>query len=195
MPNLQIFNAKPVSKSSKNLEHNIKAVDVLPLGQNVKEVKQKDSIKVKTKLKHQLANQWKNESSDQADDHDLKKEQKRKRQKSHVDLPKKDGGAPEQGGDSAERKAKRKAKKMVNSEIEVIDDAEAAFSELFEAGAEDLPAGGMEVEEEINKTLKQAQSASLPSRKKKSRKQNFDPSLLGSSTIEVGMGGPSSWDD
>lgn len=198
---MQIFNAKPVNKSSKNLEHDVRAVDDFSLEWNVKGVKQKDRIEVKTKPKHQSANQGKSKSDDQDDDRNLKKERKRKHHKSQGDLLKKDERGPKQVDEPVEKKTKRKAKETVNSEADVIDDAEAAFSELFQAGAKDLPTGGgMEVEEKINKTLKKssplfAESASVPSRKKKSQKSSFDPSLLGSYTVEVGMGGPSSWDD
>ncbi|KAK4785916.1 hypothetical protein SAY86_002605 [Trapa natans] len=194
LPNLQVFNAKPVNKSSKNLEHGVKGVDDFSLEKNVQEVKLIDRIEVKTKPKRPLEDR-----ADKDDDSDLKKERKWKHHNNPQGaLPKKDKQVPKQVGEPVEKKAKRKAKE-VNSEIDIIDDAEIAFSDLFESGESDLPARGMERPEEINKLLKKSSSlagpATFSSSRKKSKKSSFDLSLLGYSTVEVGMGGPSSWED
>ncbi|KAL2331908.1 hypothetical protein Fmac_019489 [Flemingia macrophylla] len=104
--------------------------------------------------------------------------------------------ALEENVSKVEKKLKKKRKNKELSELDVIDDAEASFAELFKInGAETLNHDDeMKEEVKVHKDVKLVGSTVASFAKGKNAKmQNMES--LSSSVAEIGMGGPSTWDD
>ncbi|KAI9107645.1 hypothetical protein K1719_021308 [Acacia pycnantha] len=111
------------------------------------------------------------------------------------DKPQEEGVAFEDAAAKVGKKEKR-SKKGKQSEIDVIDDAEASFADLFTVNdAEDLGhSGKIEVNEKVPKDVNFVGDTVLSAGKRKSSKKRNVESLS-HSISEIGMGGPSTWGD
>ncbi|XP_054810870.1 leucine-rich repeat-containing protein ODA7 isoform X2 [Prosopis cineraria] len=110
------------------------------------------------------------------------------------DKPQEEGVAFEENITKVDKKQKR-SKNRKQSEIDVIDDAEASFVDLFNVNDEDLEHGGqIEVVEKVLKDVNFV-GDTVPSvcKRKSSKKRNVEPPSYPIS--EIGMGGPSTWGD
>ncbi|KAK4255268.1 hypothetical protein QN277_008286 [Acacia crassicarpa] len=111
------------------------------------------------------------------------------------DKPQEEGVAFEEDAAKVGKKEKR-SKKGKQSEIDVIDDAEASFADLFTINdAEDLGHGGkIEANEKVPKDVNfVGDTVPSVSKRKSSKKRNVES--LSHSISEIGMGGPSTWGD
>nr|XP_027187363.1 probable serine/threonine-protein kinase DDB_G0278509 isoform X2 [Cicer arietinum] len=102
----------------------------------------------------------------------------------------------EENVNRTEKKTKKNQKNEEQSEFDIIDDAETSFVEFFNMkGAENQNHGGeMKLQDLVPKDLKLADSKVTSSVKHKSAKMRNTESLS-SPVTEIGMGGPSTWDD
>ncbi|RDY02982.1 Protein phosphatase 1 regulatory subunit 7 [Mucuna pruriens] len=118
-----------------------------------------------------------------------------KRKVKKDDKPLDKGFALEENVSKVEKKlTKRKNEKQ--SELDVIDDAEASFAELFKINeAEDLNhEDEMKAQDKVSKDVKLVGSTVTSFAKRKNAKtQNMES--LSSPVAEIGMGGPSTWDN
>ena len=104
--------------------------------------------------------------------------------------------APREDVTRIEKKQKKKQKNEKQSELDVIDDAEASFVELFKVeDAENVNHGDeMKVQDKVPKDVKLVGSATTSvTKRKRTKMQNMEP--LSYPLVEIGMGGPSTWGD
>lgn len=192
LSSLQIFNAKPINKNTKNEKLDVNAVDEFPLIADGKEIKEEEQSDKKSKHNVTMAIHSEN------GEHSMQG-QKRKKPKSKDALPTKEGPVHDNDDAAPEQKDRKKSKRAKTSELDVIDDAEASFMELFRAEeAGDDPKGDGEkggIGKDVEDGVLLGGLVCIPTKKKKPKKRSFDPSQLQSSTDEVGMGGLSTWDD
>ncbi|KAK7402050.1 hypothetical protein VNO78_14009 [Psophocarpus tetragonolobus] len=112
------------------------------------------------------------------------------------DRPLGKGFALEEKVSKVEKKLKKKHKNKEQRELDVIDDAEASFAELFKINdTENLNhSDEMETRDEVAKDVKLVGSTVTSFVKLKNAKmQNME--TISSSVVEIGMGGPSTWGD
>lgn len=134
---------------------------------------------------------------DNAKDVDVEKESRQKKQKKNEKLSKKE--VPVHGGvDGKAEKNLKKISKVKQSELNIIDDPEASFLELFAADTVENP----KYDDEKKKFDKTIQHMNLVGglvtfsvKEKKAKGHGRGPTMDLSPTVEVGMGGPSTWGD
>ncbi|OMO83207.1 hypothetical protein COLO4_22633 [Corchorus olitorius] len=98
-------------------------------------------------------------------------------------------------GNTLEEKPKKK-KSEKRAELDIIDDGGTSFAELIStdvAGPEDD--GKRNMFDEASQDLKPARGIVTYPVKKKKKKHGSRPELELSPAVEIGMGGPSTWDD
>ncbi|KAL1345612.1 hypothetical protein HN51_019346 [Arachis hypogaea] len=220
LPKLRIFNARPVDKDAKNEKcdeddgGNDFSVD--QVGQNMKD-STKDKKRARfhgendddhaeivgdpgferksSKKKKKTVDDFKKEvrvTDEENTDHNKKSTKKKLK---NDDNPTDKELAPQENVTRIEKKHKKKQKNEKQSELDVIDDAEASFVELFNTGdTENLNHVDETKQEKVPKDAKQVDSTSISFTKRKSTKtknmeSQSDPLL------EIGMGGPSTWGD
>ncbi|XP_020238169.1 uncharacterized protein LOC109817350 [Cajanus cajan] len=112
------------------------------------------------------------------------------------DKPFDKGVALEENISNVEKKLKKKRKNEEQSELDVIDDGEASFAELFKIN----DAETLNRDDEIKAQVKVAKDVKLVgstvgsfAEGKNAKMQNMES--LSSSVAEIGMGGPSTWGD
>lgn len=213
LPRLQVFNARTVDKDTKNEKGNMVDDDYQPIGEN-----EDDHLEIADELDFERKSGKKRKknvdvsekentghSKDNADrkkdklvsyvDSDTKnKSTKKKLRKNDKALDK--DVAVEENVNRIEKKMKKKGKNEKQSELDVIDDAEASFMDFFNTkDAENLNhVAEMKVQDKVPKDLKLAGNTETSSTKCKSGKmQNTE--LLASPATEIGIGGPSTWGD
>lgn len=188
-PSLQIFNAKPINKNTKIERLDVDVIDEFPPGTDGKEIKEEERSDKKSK--HNVTMGIYSESGGQG--------QKRKKQKSKDDLLRKEGPVHDNNDAAPEQKERKKSKRAKTSELDIIDNTEASFMELFQAEeAADNPKGVGEkggIGKDVEDGFLLGGLVCVPSKKKKPKNRSLDPTQLQSSTDEIGMGGLSSWDD
>lgn len=250
LPDLQIFNAKPIEKYTKNREivevddssiTDTNRLEVLKedkreligkrnskhLVMDSKDGRLEKGVVVEKKLKHKrhktndevpgedvvtyddtlenvedvdVEKQFKRKrekTSNNAKDIDVEKELKQKRQKSEK-IPKKE--VP--GREEVDGKVKRNQKKMSNMEVggrlNIIDDPEASFADILAADTAENPKYSDE-KKEVGKTVLDKNLldglVTFSAKKKKAKGHGTGSTLNLSPTVEIGMGGPSTWGD
>lgn len=191
LPNLQIFNTKPVNKNSKINTLDIKPVNDFDAADDVNEKEEKAKEK-KPKRHLQIEGRYDDDNGTKNDNHQSVKEKKWKRQRSEDDILNKE---VRRTNETTSEKKVKSSKKRVSSEIDAIDNGETSFAELFDARPTDNPENG--IDKVSSKTLDGVlpQGDSTMKKKKKRKKESVDPSEFVPSTMEVGMGGASTWDD
>ncbi|MED6169195.1 hypothetical protein PIB30_019308 [Stylosanthes scabra] len=222
LPKLRIFNARPVDKDAKNEKgdmddggndfpvdqegqnlrdstKNKKRERFHPIGENGDDHAEVDGDldfeRKSSKKKKKTVDDFKKEvrvTEEENADHN-KKSTKKKLKKD--DKPTDKELAPQEKVIGIEKKHKKKQKNEKQSELDVIDDAEASFAELFNTGdTENLNhVDEMKAQEKVPQDMKQVGSASISFTKRKSTKTKNMESL--SYPVEIGMGGPSTWGD
>lgn len=190
LPNLQIFNTKPVNKNSKINTLDIKPVNDFDAADDVNEKEEKAKEK-KPKRHLQIEGRYDDDNGTKNDNHQSVKEKKWKRQRSEDDILNKE---VRRTNETTSEKKVKSSKKRVSSEIDAIDNGETSFAELFDARPTDNPENGIDKvsSKTLDRVLPQGDSMK---KKKKRKKESVDPSEFVPSTMEVGMGGASTWDD
>lgn len=128
-------------------------------------------------------------------DVDMEEDLKRKRKKTAEKLSNKD--IPVDDDDKRSEKKQKKRSKEKQGELDVIDDGETSFSELFSANIPENPRFG----DDYNMVHKAFQVNSVDglvtssAKSKKTKIRGKGPTLQSSQEVEVGMGGPSTWGD
>ncbi|RVW86710.1 hypothetical protein CK203_039828 [Vitis vinifera] len=197
LPNLQIFNARPTDKITKYEKGD--KVDDFPLN-----VATELEVKKKDKRDHGRAEKNKHNSMTESGlvhlvngDLDVEKELKKKKRKAN-DEAKKKVPILKEDHTMVERELNKKARKVERGGLGAIDDGETPFMELF--AAETAENSKYSVEDRTDKAFQDSNSAggsvSLGAKKKKTKRRGISPSIqLLSLPVEVGLGGPSTWDD
>lgn len=251
MPNLHVFNAKPINKHAKNeKDDNIDKDSSLVADKNpqtqTEEMRDhvsgknfKDPLKgqgrdgpgspsdfdMKKKLKGKKEGTRNNASEDLSHEDEKKDQLEKKKSKHHMlgeskignlksdpdsekqskpesgeknDKPPKRKGPSQEEDDANVKKKLQKKAKVKRGELDVIDDAEVSFVDLFTAdGVEDFEKGReKEVKDYASRDKKSAGAiVTFPGKRKKSKAQSTGSILDFSPAIEVGMGGASAWGD
>lgn len=185
IPNLHIFNTRPIDKSKKN-EKSDRCDAAAKLVVN-EEVKRDNTIE--DDYKHHVADKNKEKFPNDAGDFDVGKELKRKKKK-NVELLKKER-LHEDDGKAVGKKPKRKRSKAEQGELDVIDDGETPFMDLFTSDKNQVDDG----EKVLNRNADfEGGSVTYPTKKKKTKNRHMG-ALKMSPEIKVGLGGPSTWDN
>ncbi|GMJ00839.1 hypothetical protein HRI_003753100 [Hibiscus trionum] len=246
LPNLQIFNSRPIDKSFKNKDG--ETVDIASNSTDYKEdihMEGKKGQKRKKNPKIEVSVEKQDVNHDNAPRLDTEKELKRKKKKANDKLPnevpadeeddivaemkeKKKSLKGEQenlnhldaeknitqkgrktndkhlkkevsvheDGIAGEEKPKKKKKLEKRTELDIIDDAGASFTELFATDTIDpTDAGKRKIVDTTSQDTKSSDHLVTYPVKKKKGKHAVVAELQLSPAIEVGMGGASTWDD
>lgn len=239
MPNLRIFNARPIDRITKNEKDNIvdkvndssnNADDTIKVHMEKKrdgtrETNDKPSnkeiqwsksdsaagkkLKKKSKEKEgelDAINDAKNSGGivpgrnkdgdlNSSRDVDMEKDLKRKRKKTSENLSNKDIQVDDD--DNRFKKKQKKQSKEKQGELDIIDNGETAFSELFSANIAGNPGfdGDNNMVNEASKFNSVDGLVTTSAKKKKSKNRGMGLTVQLSQELEVGLGGPSTWGD
>ena len=223
---MQIFNAKPTEKCIKNsdrvedssvnftkkLDGPIDNVIGIDVEKKLKRKRQKtdDISSVKETLvcedekrgdirkknsKHHVVEQSKDGPLDNAEDVHVGKESRHKKQKNDKPLKKQ---VPVHEEVDAKVEKKLKKTKVKQGELNVIDDPEASFVELFAADTAENPKNDYE-KKIVKKAIQDMKSedgvVTISVKKKKAKSHGVDPAPHLFPKVEIGLGGPSTWGD
>ncbi|XP_059627726.1 protein phosphatase 1 regulatory subunit SDS22 [Cornus florida] len=221
VPNLQIFNARPINQNMKNEKGDRVDDSSLNMDLDKKELKHKKqkrkelfegkdpdhkgkSAITEKELKKKVKEVPQKEANDideeetPVTDSDMK-ELKRKKQKTNV-LPKDKASDPKEVSVTNDNKIKRKSKKVQQYEANVIDDGETPFTDLFAADTTEnvQRSGANKTDDKAIQDVNMVDGlVTFPVKRKKikSRGKGHSALQLLSPAAEVGLGGPSTWDD
>jgi hypothetical protein len=226
LPNLQIFNAKPTEKCIKNSDRvedssvnftnkldgpidNAIGVDVEKKlkwkRQKTNDISSEKETLVcedekrgdirKKNSKHHVVEQSKDGPLDYAEDVHVGKESRHKKQKNDKPLKKQ---VPVHEEVDAKVEKKLKKTKVKQGELDVIDDPEASFVELFAADTAENPKNDYE-KKIVKKAIQDMKSedgvVTISIKKKKAKSHGVDPAPHLFPKVEIGLGGPSTWGD
>ncbi|KAB2015238.1 hypothetical protein ES319_D08G010900v1 [Gossypium barbadense] len=193
LPNLHIFNARPIDKSIKNKEGDI--VNIASYSSDI-HMEEKTELKRKKKKGNDKLS---TEVPIAEDDVVVEKEEKKKKPKVEQKGRKtndKFSTSMHEDGTTGEEKPKRKKKLEKRAELDIIDDAGASFSELFAIDVADpIQDGKRKIVDRASQDTKSSDSLVTYPVKKKKSKHAVLAELELTSAIEVGMGGASTWGD
>ncbi|AES67115.1 putative leucine-rich repeat domain, L domain-containing protein [Medicago truncatula] len=220
LPKLQVFNAKPIDKDTKN-EKGHMTDDAHDFSFDHVDQNEDDHLEAADKRK---SNKKRKETADASEkeagvydkentghnkdngnkkkdkltgtvDPDTKNKSTKKKLKKDDNKPSEKALALEENVNRTEKKKKNRKNKE-QSEFDIIDDAEASFAEIFNIkDQENLNHGGeMKLQDQVPKDLKLVSSIeTLPVKHKSAKMHNVES--LSSPGTEIGMGGPSTWGD
>lgn len=211
LPNLHIFNAKPVDKISakevpiKDSDFSVEPVHEVAL----KSDSERDHSSKSKNLKraHPAGEGTDNQLTDHSDiASEGKKKKKRKRDEKKADSAQNEAVAKDDTGNvTRETEKKSKHKKTPKESVkeikgnEAIDTTEVPFADLFAANAgEEEETSRKEVDLRIERDAIDAMSGLVTHLKSKKKKKSriANPAAIESSQgDEIGLGGPSAWDD
>ncbi|WCJ41872.1 Leucine-rich repeat (LRR) family protein [Euphorbia peplus] len=202
LPDLHIFNAKPIEKGSKRGgSGNVDDYSHIPADKpEVPTEKKKDSrsfheeVSVDEKDGVVVEKKLKRKKTRESDDtNDLNISDKQKRKKANEKFLKKDV-------DDGDVQKKPKSKKNTEglNELDVIDNGDTSFADFFDVkAAERSEIGGEKKmvdkagkEKNLNSGL-----VSVSAKKKKNKNSGMDSTVQVPPVVQVGIGGPSTWDD
>ncbi|RZC78578.1 hypothetical protein C5167_002758 [Papaver somniferum] len=206
VPNLQIYNSRPIERSKANERNSkkdvkssvvdnsspSKASDLKDLNEEQREVPRNEKTSKKRIFSEEEDDPFINEKDTNMEKDELKKK------KSKVNkLPAKDISSSNKGEIEAEDRLKRKnSKKVKENTVDMIDDGETSFMDLITSSSRDPEE--RKTEEETIRAKKSVGEAlvTFPVNKKKVKgvPTGLAALQLLSSPAEVGMGGHSSWD-
>ncbi|TYI47227.1 hypothetical protein E1A91_D08G011000v1 [Gossypium mustelinum] len=193
LPNLHIFNARPIDKSIKNKEGDI--VNIASYSSDI-HMEEKTELKRKKKKGNDKLS---TEVPIAEDDVVVETEEKKKKPKVEQKGRKtndKFSTSMHEDGTTGEEKPKRKKKLEKRAELDIIDDAGASFSELFAIDVADpIQDGKRKIVDRASQDTKSSDSLVTYPVKKKKSKHAVLAELELTSAIEVGMGGASTWGD
>ncbi|KAH9659661.1 leucine-rich repeat and IQ domain-containing protein 1-related [Citrus sinensis] len=238
LPNLHIFNARPIDRITKNEKDNIvdkvndssnNADDTIKVHMEKKrdgtretndkpsnkeiQWRKSDSAagkKLKKKSKEQereldaindamnsggiVPGRNKDGDLNSSRDVDMEKDLKRKRKKTSENLSNKDIQVDDD--DNIFKKKQKKQSKEKQGELDIIDNREAAFTELFSANIAGNPEfDGDNMVNEASKFNSVDGLVTSSAKKKKSKNRGMGLTVQLSQEPEVGLGGPSTWGD
>ena len=135
-------------------------------------------------------------SKDNAEDVHVEKESRHKKQQKNDKLSKKQVPVHEVVDAKVEKKLKKT--NVRQGALDVIDDPEASFMEIFAPDSAENPKFD-DKKKIANKALKDMKTldglVSISVKKKKAKSHGVDPAPHISPTLEIGLGGPSTWGD
>lgn len=218
LPKLLIFNAKPVDKYTKNEQNDRVDAELLVGSEGQKD---RDGTKEKKNVKHHPMSENEDDNLEtigkksstkrkKTDDVVSKKDvivhddentvqnkdmgnKSIKKKQRNNDKPQKEGLVLQENVTKFDKKQKKSKNR---GELDVIDDAEASFMDLFNVNdAEDLEQGDVrKVHDKVHPDVNLVGSTEPSLAKRKgAKKRNMEP--LSYPTSDIGMGGTSTWDD
>ncbi|KAF9596949.1 hypothetical protein IFM89_014593 [Coptis chinensis] len=213
VPDLQIFNSRPIERSKKN--KSFEKASESDMTNEVTNVKEKEG-KIKGSSNNEMSSvkhRKEDNSFDTAEAHDVESKVKRKASKTNTVLGK---DVLVNSKDDAEVKGDLKRQKMVQSQKDLnkqkkkgaeeiklgpIDDGETSFAELVLAGVGEVDdAYGKKLDRKAIQDINKLGGGivTLDTKKKKTSKslgKGHSALQFLSPAAEVGMGGPSTWGD
>lgn len=225
LPGLRVLNARPIDKYTRNEKDNGSDKDDDTSIKKLELQKEKKDGKLKRNAK-MLSDEGSDGEVDHAHDDEMEKKSKSEHNKRKMDkvtkeekeAPSLDNKRNNSTNDIAEdkktskqkksksnkepsspkiEKQKKKAKKEGEKQVDVVDDTEVPFEQLFGGdGVEDMDAGVGKVNEKIVEDMNlKANLVSFAANRKESKKPDRATRLQISPIFEIGMGGPSAWAD
>ncbi|KAM7522568.1 hypothetical protein LguiA_012470 [Lonicera macranthoides] len=211
VPNIQIYNARPIDKPTKN-ETSGRVEDSSPNAENEQKLKKKkrdelsnekaseNKVKKKLKLVQEDGNRVIDSGETPDIDPDLQKELKRKKQtKNELSKEKASDNKRDSISTMKEKEIKKKPKRVNQNVVALIDDGETPFMDFFTdenvKNSGEKKMDGEFIQDDNNMT---GGSVTMPVKKKKKIKNRGMGSAALQAlmpTAEVGLGGPSSWDE
>lgn len=191
-PSVNVFNAKPLEKSSKNAKHvRFDTEDVTFDSHHSKSAEEEESKVDRKSKKSSKRNKSEDEEEEEADNEGSKRK-KKKKSKSNPDIDQVQVEKKEE--DAAEKKQKRASPKKL---IDAIDDAETSMAEVFSRGdvSKDSEDGV-----EKNKKRSSVQETGVVrvidthKKKKTGNKQSRSAVAELRGEVEIGLGGESKWE-
>lgn len=193
-PSVNVFNAKPLEKSSKNAKHvRFDTEDVTFDSRHSKSAEEEEEeSKVDRKSKKSSKRNKSEDEEEEEADNEGSKRKKKKKSKSNPDIDQVQVEKKEE--DAAEKKQKRASPKKL---IDAIDDAETSMAEVFSRGdvAKDSEDGV-----EKNKKRSSVQETGVVrvidthKKKKTGNKQSRSAVAELPGEVEIGLGGESKWE-
>lgn len=203
VPNLQILNAKPIDGSSKNEKgdrdetFNDYAFTAKKQGASKEEndsVTEKKLNKKSKKVQENEVNVIDIKETELADPL-VEKQLKRKKDKASRIL-KAEAANDNEDGTEMEKELKRKSKRAKRTEANVIDDGETPFTDLFAFTGENPETSGRGLDEKVVRDVNAIGGlVTFPVKSKKIKNRVKSSALQLAPVAEVGLGGPSIWDD
>ncbi|MCL7050315.1 hypothetical protein MKW94_000660 [Papaver nudicaule] len=199
VPNLQIYNSRPIERSKVN-EKNSKQ-DVKSSGVDNSSTNKASDLKDLNEERREVLESEKTSKKrifgEEEDDPIINEDELKKKKLKVNKLPVKDISSSNKGETEAEDRLKRKSsKKVKENTVDMIDDGETSFMDLITSSSKDHKE--RKTEEETVRARKSVGEAlvTFPVNKKKVKGIPMGRAALQllSSTDEVGMGGHSSWD-
>jgi len=208
LPNLHIFNARPVDKSARN-EISGRADDssLIPTNElDYHSEKKKDHTRDVNSSKH-VTDQRRDHFDNASDDAEKDLRQKRKKTKGKVS--KMEEASTDEKDDAViddkihnddrtkvEKKLKSKKSRKELSELDIIDNGEVSFADLFSVDAvENLKHNSESKTVDKSGINVLGGLLAVSAKKKKTKNQGLVSTVPLSPAVEVGMGGPSTWGD
>lgn len=203
-PSVNVFNAKPLDKGSKNDKHtrfdaDDETFDALKSDQS-KAAKEERKSKKSSKRSKSAKEEEEEEANNEEEDHKGKKMKSKSEsnldqaltEKKEEHKQKKRPG--DKDGDAAEKKQKRATPK---EELEALDDTETSFAEIF--SRDNVSKGGSgDGNEKKRSSVKESGLVRVIDNKKKNKKtgSNQSKSVMAELPMgfEIGLGGESKWD-
>ncbi|KAH6814735.1 Leucine-rich repeat family protein [Perilla frutescens var. frutescens] len=182
LPNLHVFNARPIDKIAAKEVHE-KAADF--------------SVEAGNKLNRRNKNSSTAYPSDNVEITNISDKRMKKKLKLQQDTPSEfdvKSDAVGKGKDIDKKSSKMTKEGRVN----IIDSAEAPFMDPYVTGASEDPSDA--ADKKLDRKIDQAIDAvsvlvTYPTKKKNKRKHAVDPAMLEVSQVdEIGLGGTSAWD-
>ncbi|CAL1367289.1 unnamed protein product [Linum trigynum] len=197
LPNLQIFNSKPIDKSKNGGKTDNRFEDMLHFP--TKEQKESGELDNATesypetaetegdkKRKREKVQQGENNDNN---DRDVEKNPLKEKGKKSKEEKLNRKEAPVEDDTTAKKKSKVKE---ARKELDIIDSAETSFADFFANGA-------VERSEHLreDKIVDRSLASFVTTSTKNNRNKNRDPNLIAqlSAEVEIGLGGPSIWGD
>ncbi|XP_010245995.1 PREDICTED: uncharacterized protein LOC104589379 isoform X2 [Nelumbo nucifera] len=197
VPNLQIFNARPMERSSR--KEKVSKKDIKDHETDDSHVKSALDLEEKHEVKIENPRVSKKISRSTKDADDVEIEVKQKKWKRTEELSKRNASVHDKDDVTAvDKKEKRKQKKAEKNELDIIDDGETPFMEIISSEtAKNLKDGNRKDHESIQDIKSVGGLVTFPAKIKKARKKlgaGHSALQLLSPGMEIGMGGQSMWD-
>lgn len=201
---MQIFNGRPTDQNIKNkkrertLEVNDCSPTIVANEFKVREDGERNNSGGEKKSRHHVKSDSKDGHLDNMNNLDVEKKLKQKKQKTDNKILKKEVLVRKEDNTLVEKDLKTKLNKLNGGELDLIDDRETPFMELFDVDNGENPkySGKLKAESKAFPDVKSVGSVVTFPVKREKTKRGMGPAAfqLLSSAAEVGMGGPSTWD-
>lgn len=199
VPNLRIFNAKPIDKKAKiekddgDERINDSFVNAAENPWDVKEEKIKDNSSVVDKKLKKVQENVVNEINNHEPQLSPERNDLKRKKDNSIEVE-----TENRGDDSVrkEKKSKKKTKRVKLDTISSIDDPDIPFTDLFGDNIQNVVKDGRVMDDKVTKDLKENSTTliSFPE-KKKIKSRDKVQALQLSPGAEIGLGGSSTWGD